>query len=179
MNPQTEIPSINNLEYIPFLDQNGCLTEDLQGKIGVYAIFNQEKELQFVGYSRDIYLSLKQHLVRQPNHCYWLKVQTITRPSRTILEDIRQTWIQENGLIPPGNGVDEAKWNQPIDAKLSMTEAEKEEYQKSEELAQIKLLKKIARRVEEEIIERLKARGVQVDIRFNPKLKEQGLLDLK
>ena len=178
MNTPTEIPSLNSLEYIPYLDESGCLAEELQKKIGVYAIFDSDKVLQFVGYSRDIYLSLKQHLVRQPQGCCWLKVQTITRPSRAILEGIRQAWIEENGAIPPGNGADQAKWNQPIDAKQAMTEAEKQEYQKSEELAQIKLLKKVARRVEAEIKEQLKARGVQVEIRFNPKIKEKGLLDL-
>ena len=178
MNTENEIPLLSSLEYIPYLDESGYLAEELQKKIGVYAIFDNDKVLEFVGYSRDIYLSLKQHLVRQPHRCCWLKVQTITRPNRTILEEIRQAWIEENGTIPRGNGADEAKWNQPIDAKRAMTEAEKQEYQKSEELAKIKLLKKVARRVEAEIKEQLKARGVQVDIRFNPKIKEKGLLDL-
>jgi hypothetical protein len=92
---------------------------------------------------------------------------------------MRQAWIKENGTLPPGNSTDEAKWTQPIDTKLAMTEAEKTEYQKGTELEQIKLLKKIARRVEEDIQGQLKDRGVQMDLRFNPKLKEQGLLDLK
>ncbi len=179
MTAQTETSTLTNLDYILYLDENGCLPENLLGKIGAYAIFNQDKILQYVGYSRDIYLSLKQHLVRQPDRCYWLKVQAITRPSRTVLEEIKQAWIEENGSIPPGNDSEKARWNQPIDAKKSMTEAEKEQYQQSEEIAQIKLLKKIARRVEEEIKEQLKGRGVQMEIRFNPKLKEQGLLDLK
>lgn len=179
MTAQTETSTLTNLDYILYLDENGCLPENLLGKIGAYAIFNQDKILQYVGYSRDIYLSLKQHLVRQPDRCYWLKVQEIARPSRTVLEEIKQAWIEENGSIPPGNDSEKARWNQPIDAKKSMTEAEKEQYQQSEEIAQIKLLKKIARRVEEEIKEQLKGRGVQMEIRFNPKLKEQGLLDLK
>jgi hypothetical protein len=46
-------------------------------------------------------------------------------------------------------------------------------------VAQIKLLKQVARRVEETILVKLQERGVQTEIRFNPKLKEQGLLDLK
>lgn len=179
MTAQTEIFSLNSLEYIPYLDENGYICEDFLGKIGVYGICDREKNLQFVGYSRDIYLSLKQHLVRQPQHCYWVKVQTITRPSRTILEEIRQAWIEENGTIPLGNSSDEAKWTQAIDAKLTMSEAEKTEYNKGTELDQIKFLKKVARRIEEEIQQQLKERGVQMELRFNPKLKEQGLLDLK
>jgi hypothetical protein len=41
------------------------------------------------------------------------------------------------------------------------------------------LLKQVARRIEETILTKLQARGVTAEIRFNPKLKEQGLLDLK
>ena len=52
-----------------------------------------------------------------------------------------------------------------------MTEEEKAQDQNSEELAQIKLLKKVARRVEAEIVEELKVRGVQMEMRFSPKLK--------
>lgn len=179
MTTETQIPSLSELDYIPYLDDTGNLPEELQGKIGVYAIFNQDKTLKFVNYSRDIYLSIKQHLVRQPQECYWLKVKTIERPNRTQLENIRIAWIQENGAIPDGNGSDETVWTQPIDAKLTMTDEERQSYERSDELTQIKLLKKVARRVEAEIVEALKSRGVNTEIRFNPKLKENGLLDLK
>ena len=179
MTTQSEIPTLASLEYIPYLDENGSLSEDTQRKIGVYAIFDRDRQLQFVGYSRDIYLSLKQHLVRKPEACYWLKIQTIDRPSRSILEEIKQAWIAENGTTPPGNGEEETIWTQPIDAKPTMTELEKAQYQQSDELGQIKIYKKVARRVEETVKEQLKTRGVNMDIRFNPKIKEQGLLDLK
>ncbi|NJL52965.1 MAG: GIY-YIG nuclease family protein, partial [Hydrococcus sp. SU_1_0] len=35
------------------------------------------------------------------------------------------------------------------------------------------------RRVEAQILKQLSDRGVAMEIRFNPKLKEKGLLDLK
>lgn len=179
MNTQSGIPTLASLEFTAYLDENGCLSEDTQKKIGVYAIFDRDRQLQFVGYSRDIYLSLKQHLVRQPQACYWLKIETIDRPSRSILAEIKQAWITENGATPPGNGEEEKTWTQPIDAKPTMTEEEKAQYQQSDELGQIKIYKKVARRVEETVKEQLNARGVNIDIRFNPKIKEQGLLDLK
>ena len=179
MTTQSETPTLASLEYIAYLDENGCLSEDTQKKIGVYAIFDRDHQLQFVGYSRDIYLSLKQHLIRKPQACYWLKIQTIDRPSRSILEEIKQAWIRENETIPLGNRAESAIWTQPIDAKPTMTESEKAQYQQSDELGQIKIYKRVARRVEETIKEQLKVRGVSMDIRFNPKIKEQGLLDLK
>jgi len=62
---------------------------------------------------------------------------------------------------------------------VAMTEEEKAQYQQSDELGQIKIKKKIARRVEAQIQKQLSDRGVKMEIRFNPKLKEKGLLDLK
>ncbi|MFN7215051.1 GIY-YIG nuclease family protein, partial [Microcystis sp.] len=95
MNEPDTFANLQQLEYIPYLDTTGNICADLQGRIGVYGIFDREQVLEFVGYSRDIYLSLKQHLARQPQACYWLKIQVIERPNRTILEAIKQAWLRE------------------------------------------------------------------------------------
>ncbi|AFY44621.1 GIY-YIG nuclease family protein [Nostoc sp. PCC 7107] len=181
MADETNPPSLTTLEYIPYIDDAGQLPDIFQGKIGVYAIFDQNKSLQFVGYSRDIYLSLKQHLVRQPEQCYWVKGQTIERPNRTVLETIENAWIAENGTVPIGNGENKEIWTQPINVKSIMTPEEQVNYQNpaNDELAQIKVIKNVARRVEAEILKVLESRGLQMQLRFNPKLKEDGLLDLK
>jgi len=175
-----EPASLANLDYLPYLHE-GYLPKQFEGKVGAYAIFDQERTLQFIGYSRDIYLSLKQHLVRQPQCCYWLKVQTIDRPSRTALEKIQETWIAENGAIPPGNAAEKTQWEQAIDVKAAMTPEEKSQYTNPEndEQTQRKVLRNAARRLEAEILAKLESRHVQEAIRFNPKLKDSGLLDLK
>ena len=172
--------SLASLEYYPYIDGDGEVISEFEGKIGVYAIFNQDKTLAFIGYSRDIYLSLMQHLVRQNENCYWVKVQTIERPNRSLLENIEKSWIQEN----PGymaNVEDRQTWINPIDVKPLMTAEEKNNYENIaiDELAKSKVLKNVARRVEQEILGVLATRGVKTQIRFNPKLKEAGLLDLK
>ncbi|MDR9403158.1 MAG: GIY-YIG nuclease family protein [Halothece sp. Uz-M2-17] len=179
MTAQTELTALADLAFIPYLNENGEIDPNFEKKIGVYSIFNGEKNLQFVAYSRDIYTSLKQHLVRQPESCYWVKVKTIDRPRRSTLDEIKNAWIEENGTIPPGNRHQQSLWTDPIDAKLMMTDAEQQEYANADDIAQTKLLKNVARRVEAEIKETLKLRGVKMEMRFNPKLKEQGRLDLK
>lgn len=172
----SEIPSLSELEFLPYVDQAGQLLEQFQGKIGIYAIFDQEKNLKFVGFSRDVFLSLRQHLVRCPRECYWVKVSLIDRPNRTILETTRAAWIEENGAPLS----DESQWTQPIQVKEFMTDQERSTFESAiDELSQMKALKNVARRVESEIMTQLKARNVQAEIRFNPKLKEEGLLDLK
>ncbi|MBL1210889.1 GIY-YIG nuclease family protein [Geminocystis sp. GBBB08] len=171
--------SLKDLTYIPYIDENGVINEELEGKIGIYAIFNQEQKLEYIGYSRNLLMSLKQHLVRQTEKCYWFKFYLIERPSRSILEEIRSNWLAENEDLPKGNAEEEILWTQPIDAKLTMTQEDKAEYEKNDELGKIKLLKKVARRLEEEVKQKLQSRNVTIEIRFNPKLKEDGLLDLK
>ncbi|MGG6283134.1 GIY-YIG nuclease family protein [Leptolyngbya sp. AN03gr2] len=172
----TDIPALTDLEFLPFINPEGQLLEQFQGKVGIYAIFDQTQTLKYIGFSRDVFLSLRQHLVRCVSDCYWVKVQIVDRPSRTILETIRTTWLTENGSPLE----DESKWTQPIQVKPLMTDEERSTYEKApDELTQIKTLKNVARRVEAEIMAQLKARNVQAEIRFNPKLKEEGLLDLK
>ena len=179
MSSNNDLPSLGNLEFLPYVNNVGELPATLQNQIGIYAIFDRSQGLQFVGYSRDIYLSLKQHLVRQPEQCYWVKATTIDRPNRTFLESVQSSWITENGSIPIGNGEANSQWLDPISTHHAMTAAESDRFADLDGVAQIKLLKQVARRVEDTILAQLQQRGVQTEIRFNPKLKEQGLLDLK
>ncbi len=83
--------------------------------------------------------------------------------------------------MPVGNSNEKGKWTQPIDAKAVMTAEEQANYENpvNDEIAKMKILKNVARRVEAEILKVLEVRGLQMQIRFNPKLKEEGLLDLK
>jgi hypothetical protein len=171
--------ALADLPFWPYLNDAGDLNPDWQGKTGAYAIYDQRQALQYIGYSRDVRASLLQHLVRQVDSCYWVKLQWAERPSRTLLEDIRQAWIAENGALPPGNGDDQSLWCQPITVKPALTEAERLTFDQSDDLGQAKLLKTVARRLEAERLAQLQARGAKLDIRFNPKLKEQGLLDVK
>ncbi len=177
--PETDIPALTRLPRYPYLDEGGQLPTACQGAIGVYAIFDQAEALQLVGYSRDVYLSLKQHLVRQPHCCYGVKWYAIARPQRSVLEAIQSAWIRENGTLPPGNGEAAEQWTPAIDVKPHLTPEEQQQYEHSDELGRSKLLKAVARRVETEVLATLATRGVQMPIRFDPKSKEKGILQLK
>jgi hypothetical protein len=180
MAPDPLIVALSELPTIPYI-QAGQLPSQFAGQVGAYAIFAADHSLQYVGYSRDIYLSLKQHLVRQPRLCHWLKAQPIDRPSRSTLEQIRQGWIAEYGSLPAGNSTEQAQWEQPIDVKAAMTSEEHNNYTNPQldEIARQKILKNAARRIESEIFSELESRQLEEPLRFNPKLKDSGLLDLK
>jgi hypothetical protein len=178
---ESEYPSLTTLESLPYIDGEGQLPHQFEGCIGVYAIYSATQELAYIGYSRDVSLSLKQHMVRQPQHCFWVKVTTVDKPNRTLLETIKAAWIAENGRVPPGNGETAPRWEQPIDVKAQMLPEESAQYidPQLDERQHLKVLKQAARRIEENILKILTERGVKEALRFNPKLKENGLLDLK
>ncbi|MBE9066371.1 GIY-YIG nuclease family protein [Leptolyngbya cf. ectocarpi LEGE 11479] len=172
------LPSLASLDMQPYL-VDGELPSGLAGKVGIYAIFDQAESLQYVGYSRDISVGLTQHLVRCPQQCHWFKVYTVARPSRTLLDEIRNAWLSEYGSVPPGNSDQQLMWEKPIDAKVFMTDTERDAIANAEPADTNKLLKKLARRVEADVKASVAARGAQIPIKFNPKLKEQGVLALK
>ncbi len=172
-------PALTTLTWQDYLTPEGCVDPRGAGQIGVYAIFDAEEKPCYIGYSRDIYLSLRQHLIRQPQACYGFKFLPIERPNRSQLEEIRQQWLAELGSLPPGNGADQERWEKPIDLKQTMTPQMQQEWAGLDEVSQIKYLKNLARQKEAEILDILSTRHVTEPLRFNPKLKENGLLDLQ
>lgn len=165
---------LTDLEFLPYLDSTGNISGEFTGKIGLYGIFDQQYQLQYVGISRDIATSLKLHLVRVPQLCHWLKVETIAKPSRTALLAMQSQWRQQ---CVSG---DLELWEQPLNCHRFITDAEKAAYANTmNESEQSQVLKNLARRIEQEILQQLAERGIGFEVRFNPKLKGLGILDLK
>lgn len=172
-------PTLAELPFHPYIDGSGQVAPDLKGAIGLYAIFDAAGSVQYIGYSRDVRLSLLQHLVRCPQRCHGYKAIAIERPDRPWLEAVKQQWLVELGAVPLGNDRDRPQWENAIDVREQMTEAERTAWASADPFTQPKLLKQVARRVETAILEQLRQRSLQEPLVFNAKLKESGRLDLK
>ncbi len=176
MNATDSATPLESLPFVPYLDASGNILAEFAGKIGVYAIFNADKSLEYVGISRDIATSMKLHLVRVPDRCCWVKVATVEKPNRTLLSAIQTNWMDGKVLDPAM----QERWDQPLNCQKLMTDAERQQLAEAlSEGEQEKILKNVARRVEKEILEHLTARGIGFEVRFNPKLKSAGILDVK
>ncbi|MCO5606072.1 hypothetical protein L7F22_060259 [Adiantum nelumboides] len=178
------VTPLKDLEFVPYLNEDGLITNcsDPSSKACVYAIFDSNRVLHYIGISRQVHSSMRLHFARMPLKCYFVKIQTINKPSRSLLELIREKWIEENGSCPSGNnsGPEQNMWENPLDCKPLMTD---EESQKLEEAGagppKAKVLKNVARRIEAQLEKSFLARNCKERLRFDPKLKEKGLLDLK
>ncbi|CAM6009920.1 unnamed protein product [Sphagnum balticum] len=179
-----EIPSLKDLEYYSYLTEEGLIADCTRpdAKASVYAIFDQNKTLCYIGVSRQVYQSMRLHFARRPLECYYVKVHHVTRPSRALLESTREKWVSENGSIPSGNDNGEVQniWENALDCTPLMTEEEKILYEDAATgPPKAKVLKNVARRIEKDLEALFKERNCSDKLRFDPKLKDKCLLDLK
>ncbi len=99
---------------------------------GVYAVFDAERRLQLVSYSRNVVLALRSHLAQAgPARAAWVRVMVFANKamcSRANLESQAASWLRASGdTLPPGNGPEAALWGAPAAAVAedAMTPAER------------------------------------------------------
>lgn len=181
-------PPLSSLPIYPFIDPDTGMIPypDPSAKTGVYAIYGLEDKVLYLGKSRDVHNTLRMHLGRRPSHCFAYRSLPLSRPSRTALDTILAAWAAEVGSTPPGNdgGDEQARWEKPVDVRwpgsgVALTADEQEALDNCVlEADASKVLKKVCRRVEREVEAVLKARGSKEPMKWAPKLKEKGLLDV-
>jgi hypothetical protein len=97
---------------------------------GVYAVMDRDRQTQFIGYSRNVALSLRGHLTAKgETTCALVKVQPFKFPKREAMEALRAEWIAALPSPPPGNG--DGSWAGTIQEAASqvMSPAEREAYE--------------------------------------------------
>lgn len=179
-----QVPSLAELAFIPFVDDCGQLSEcgaSASTRASVYAIFDEAKELVHVGKSRDATRSLRSILVRQPELSHYFKVFHVSKPSRNFLDVVAETWLQNSTPLGNDGAEGQRSFEAPMDFKPLMTDDDRADLEAAKQIGKEKLaFKKVAVRYEAHKLNKLKARGFDVSsIKFDSKLKGQGLLDLK
>ncbi len=99
---------------------------------GVYAVLNCDRQLQYVGYSRNVPLSLSGHVTQLgEDTCAFLRLKTFKFPKREEMEQLRDAWIAENESVPIGNREESDRWAGTVAeaAKLAMSIAERDAYE--------------------------------------------------
>jgi hypothetical protein len=98
---------------------------------GVYAVLDRDRQTQYIGYSRNIALSLRGHLTQLGEEiCAFVKVQPFTFPRRDEMEALKHQWIAELGSTPSGNTTNSDLWASTVGsaAIAAMSEAERQAY---------------------------------------------------
>lgn len=144
--------TVTEVTVIPELENNGTEISSItawcactaNNKIaGVYAVLDEAHHTQYVGYSRNVLLSLNSHVTQLGTAtCAFVRVQAFKYPKRTEMENLRDAWIAELEIVPPGNSEDSRLWASTVGeaARVAMSASERHAYEEKK----LKLRKAIA-----------------------------------
>jgi hypothetical protein len=99
---------------------------------GVYAVLDAAQQVQYIGYSRNILLSLNGHATQNGlEKCAFVRVQVVKFPKRETMESLRDEWIAAWGSIPPGNAEESEMWAATVGeaTRVAMSDAERHAYE--------------------------------------------------
>lgn len=99
--------------------------------VGVYAIYDASRALQYVSYSRNIVLAVKSRLdAVGEEKCAFVRNMVFANTAmqtRQALEAQQSNWINEHGTVPPGNGIERDVWDVPFNV-TAMSDNERNVY---------------------------------------------------
>ncbi|KAK4742580.1 hypothetical protein SAY87_000581 [Trapa incisa] len=90
------------------------VTVNFPSESGVYAVYDNNNDLQFIGISRNIAASVSGHRNSLPELCHYVKVGVVEEPDRSALTQAWKSWMEEHlrttGNVPPGNQSGNSTW---------------------------------------------------------------------
>jgi hypothetical protein len=121
--------SVLSSNTVPLIDW--CESVGTAKIAGVYSVLNGDRQTQYIGYSRNVALSLRGHLTQLgADICAFVRVQPFDFPKRDDMEALQNSWIAELGTMPPGNGAGQELWATTVGAAAiaAMSAAERQAY---------------------------------------------------
>ncbi|KAL3690234.1 hypothetical protein R1sor_016543 [Riccia sorocarpa] len=160
------VPSLNDLPLIQYINQQGRIQPPVEKttKATVFAIYDENKKIQFIGFSKDVRNSLRTLMGRRPTLCYYYKLYNLDSLDQQKMLACRQQWVSELGLPPVGNSdpVQKNLWEQSADAG-SISE-------RGREAAAVSMAKAFLQAMAE--------RGLKEEMAYDPALLAAGKCDV-
>lgn len=119
--------------------------------VGVYALYDDRRHLQYVGYSRNLVLAIKAHQSRVgEERCAYARVMVFANKamqSKSLLEREAANWVAEAGTLPPGNGAEQDEWEGTTFNPELLTPEQRELYEEKK----LKLRKAMGENLHDEV----------------------------
>ncbi|KAM6550611.1 hypothetical protein CsatB_000419 [Cannabis sativa] len=108
------LKTLSDTEIVVVPEDSDQVTGKFPSDTGVYAVYDGNGDLQFVGLSRNIAASVLAHRKSVPELCHSVKVGVVDEPDRESLTQAWKSWMEEHikttGKVPPGNESGNATW---------------------------------------------------------------------
>ncbi|DBB04825.1 hypothetical protein WJX82_007389 [Trebouxia sp. C0006] len=161
----TTSQSLSSVEINPIINTQGLIQPLIPtgSQAAVFAVYNDRKQLQYVGFSKDLYNSLRTLMGRRPDKAFFYKAVHLPTLDQKQMIDIRTAWFEECGGPPPGNklALERTAWQQPVSAGAI---SERGKLQAAEE--QLKVL-----------LAQIQQRGCKEDFQPDAALMKDGQVD--
>jgi len=111
------IATLESLPLLPVISIEGEVNPNQEDNVqsSVFAIFDQAKQLQFIGFSKNLRNSLRTVLGRQSGLCYYYRHIDFESVDQQQMMAVRDAWIEENHGPPPGISAENRNlWQQPV-----------------------------------------------------------------
>ncbi|CAL8471625.1 g11167 [Coccomyxa elongata] len=159
--------TLSDLDLVPILNLQGMIEPEVPAgtAASVFAIFDEGKKLQFVGFSKDLRNSLRTVFSRRPDKAFFYKAINLPQLDQNEMVAIRTAWFEEVGGAPTGNklAMERKAWSEPVAAGAISERGRQQaaESQAAEQLVQIK------------------ARGCKEEFIAKPDLLAEGKVDFE
>ncbi|XP_043721185.1 bifunctional monothiol glutaredoxin-S16, chloroplastic [Telopea speciosissima] len=108
------LKKLSETELFVIPDETVQLATQIPSDSGVYAVYDKNNDLQFIGISRSIGASILFHRKSVPDLFQSVKVGVVDEPERTALTQAWKSWMEEHigatGKVPPGNESGNTTW---------------------------------------------------------------------
>lgn len=100
-----------------FRSGEGVRDERIPAEPGVYAIYNDDEEIQYIGLSRKVAASVKLHAFELPQYCGFVRCVALPDAAKADLQAAWKQWMLEHlggsgGKLPPGNVKGDTLWSE-------------------------------------------------------------------
>lgn len=119
------VKSLSETDSVSVPSTSDVLFSRFPSASGVYAVYDKNSDLQFIGISRNIAASVLSHVKSVAELCSSVKVGVVDEPDRAALTQAWKSWMEEHikatGKVPPGNESGNITWvRQPPKKKADL-----------------------------------------------------------
>ncbi|KAL3536534.1 hypothetical protein ACH5RR_004995 [Cinchona calisaya] len=108
------LKNLSHAELVPVPSESDAIPGTFPSISGVYAVYDGNEDLQFLGISRNIAASVVAHKKSVPELCSSIKFGVVDDPDRAALTQAWKSWMEEHisatGKVPPGNEPGNSTW---------------------------------------------------------------------
>jgi len=159
------LPRLADLELLPVVNVQGYINPEMpEGtQATVFAVYDQAKTLQYIGFSKNLRASLLTVFSRRPDKSHLYRALHLPQLDQDEMLSVRSSWYDQSGGPPPGNRLpaERAAWQE---AATPFTISDSGKAAAAAELAKSMIVK-------------IKSRGCKEEFLINQDLLQEGKVD--